>query len=447
MSKPRTSVLTGLSKLRTAVLTRLRSLDLAQAVSRSDNLSIAASRRDNLRIAQRFSVGLNAGEEQVPKGRLIELSAESFPAVPSGLISGATRFPTLKRWAIVAYPFAINRLLGLFLLGLTASVVGCGKHHEPQAATGEDLTPAAVRVQKIEPVKQPVMEEVVGTVQPKLQAIIEAKVSGRITRLPVVLGQSVRQGDVLVELATQEIQARLDQANAAFRQAELDFNRTANLRKQQAATQAEMDAAQARYNVTKATVAEAEALSGYAKILAPFDGVVARKLADEGDMAMPGKPLLDLEGRAGLRLVADVPSLLASRVLPDARLAVRVDTVPDTITGTLAEISPAADPASRTVRMKVDLPETADLRTGQFGRLAVPAGEAAFLFVPPPALVRRGQLEILFVAADGKAQMRLVRTGKETPQGIEILAGLAPGEAVVCEGAGTLRDGQPLQVQ
>jgi RND family efflux transporter MFP subunit len=338
-------------------------------------------------------------------------------------------------------------LLSLVLSGVVALVVGCGKKHEPPAATGENLPPAAVRVQTIEAVKQPAVEEVVGTVQPKLQAVIEAKVSGRITRLPVTLGQSVKQGDVLVELATREIQAKLDQANAAFRQAELDFNRTDNLRKQQAATQAELDAAQAHYNVTKGAVAEAEALSGYAKILAPFNGAVARKLADEGDLAMPGKPLLELEGRAGLRLGADVPSQLAGHLLPEAKLAVRIDTVPDVITGTLAEISPAADPASRTVRMKVDLPETAGLRTGQFGRLTVPVGEATFLFVPLPALIRRGQLEILFVAADGKAQMRLVRTGKETAQGIEILAGLAPGEAVVIEGAGTLRDGQPLQTQ
>jgi len=341
----------------------------------------------------------------------------------------------------------MNPLLGLFLLGLIALVTGCGKHHEPQATTGENLPPAVVHVQTIEAIKQPAVEEVVGTVQPKLQAMVEAKVSGRITRLPVRLGQSVKQGDVLVELATQEIQARLDQANAAFRQAELDFNRTDNLRKQQAATQSELDAAQARYNVAKASVAEAEAVSGYARILAPFDGVVARKLADEGDLAMPGKPLLDLEGRVGLRLVADIPSLLASRVLADAKLAVRVDTLTDPITGTVAEISPATDPASRTVLMKVDLPETAGLSTGQFGRLAVPVGEAAFLFVPPSALVRRGQLEILFVTADGKAQMRLVRAGKETEHGIEILTGLAPGEAVVVEGAGNLRDGQPLQTQ
>src|ERR1035441_9178787 len=269
---------------------------------------------------------------------------------------------------------ALARLLGALLLGVVALLVGCGKTHEPPAATGESLPPAVVRVQKIDSVKQPAIEEVVGTVQAKLQAVIEAKVSGRITHLPVTPGQSVKQGEVLVELATQEVQARLDQANAAFQQAELDFNRTANLRKQNAATQSELDAAQARYNVAKATVAEAEALSGYAKILAPFDGVVVRKHADEGDLAMPGKPLLELEGRAGLRLVADVPALLSGHVLPDAKLAVRVDTLPDSIIGTVVEISPVADPASRTVRVKVDLPEAAGVRRRPFGRVAVARG-------------------------------------------------------------------------
>ena len=67
--------------------------------------------------------------------------------------------------------------------------------------------------------------------------------------------------------------------------------------------------------------------------------------------------------------------------------------------------------------------------------------------MPTQALVRRGQLEILFVAAEGKAQMRLVRSGKQTAQGIEILAGLASGETVVVEGVANLRDGQPLQIQ
>lgn len=367
--------------------------------------------------------------------------SESHVWCPAFRLSGADS--TLKRGHRTPRS-NLTLSLSLLIIGFIASSTGCGKKHESPAAAGEALPSAAVRVQKIDTVRQPAVEEVVGTVQPKLQAVIEAKVSGRIKQLPVTLGQSVKQGDLLVELATLEIQAKLDQANAAFRQAELEFNRTSNLRQQNAATQAELDAVQARYNVAKAAVAEAEALSEYAKIVAPFDGVIARKLADEGDLAMPGKPLLELEGRAGLRLVTDVPALLAGHVSPEAKLAVRLDTIADAITGMVAEISPGADPASRTVRVKVDLPASPGLRAGQFGRLAVPLNEATFLFVPPQALVRRGQLEILFVVTDGKAQMRLVRTGKQAAQGIEILAGLTPGEVVVVEGAAKLLDGQPV---
>lgn len=344
------------------------------------------------------------------------------------------------RFARATFGF-VGVLLAL-LLG-----VGCGKQHDSHSAPSPNLPAATVRVQKIEATQQPALEEVVGTVQAKLQATIEAKVSGRVTALPVTLGQTVKAGDVLVELAAPEIQARLDQANASMRQAETDFNRFTRLLAQAAVTRSEFDTAETRFTVAQAAVAEADALAGYAKIVAPFAGVVARKLADVGDFAMPGKPLLELEGRIGLRLVADVPAMLAGQIRAGEKLTVRVDTVTDAIPGTVAEVSPAADPASRTVRVKVDLPEAPGLRAGQFGRLAVPVHEAAFLLVPASALVQRGQLEILFVAADGKAQLRIVRIGKQSAQGVEILAGLNPGETVVVAGAALLRDGQPVEAK
>jgi RND family efflux transporter MFP subunit len=180
------------------------------------------------------------------------------------------------------------------------------------------------------------------------------------------------------------------------------------------------------------------------RIVAPFDGVVARKLADVGDLAMPGKPLLELEGRSGLRLVADVPLGLARALQPGTALAVHIEHATNAFTGTVAEVAPAADPATRTLRAKVDLPESTSLRAGQFGRLAVPAGESRRLLVPPAAMIQRGQLDLLYVAVDGRAQLRVVRVGESTPQGLEILAGLSEGESVVVEGVAGLRDGQPL---
>ena len=312
----------------------------------------------------------------------------------------------------------------------------------------EPCRPPRSACRRLRAVKQPAVEEVVGTVQPKLQAVIEAKVSGRITRLPVTLGQSVKQGDVLVELATQEIQARLDQANAAFRQAELDFNRTVE--------SAQANTPPRRPNWTprrRATTSPKPPWPRRRRCPA------TRRSSPRSTAWWPASSRTRATWRCPASRCSNWKAAPACAWWPMSRacspaMCCRTRNspcgwtpLPDPITGTVAEISPAADPASRTVRMKVDLPETAGLRSGQFGRLAVPVGEATFLFVPPPALVRRGQLEILFVAADGKAQMRLVRAGKQTAQGIEILAGLAPGEAVVVEGAGTLRDGQPLQTQ
>ncbi len=334
---------------------------------------------------------------------------------------------------------------GALLLALVIS--GCGKKSGADTSSVPVLPIATVRVQKIEAATRPVIEEVVGTVQPRLQAVVEARLSGRIIAMPVALGQSVASGEVLVELASQETVARLDQANASLRQAQTDFDRFSRLLAQAAVTRSEFDAVENRFLAAKAVVAEARAHAAEAIIAAPFAGVVARKLADVGDLAMPGKPLLELEGTSGHRFVAEVPSALAGKIQPGAKLEVRLDSLAQPIMGTVAEVSPSADPASRTVRVKVDLPESPGLHAGQFGRLGVPVSEAALLIVPVSALVKRGQLDLLFVAAEGRAQLRIIRTGRATAQGIEVLAGLKPGESVVVEGAAQLRDGQPLEVR
>jgi RND family efflux transporter MFP subunit len=331
-----------------------------------------------------------------------------------------------------------------FLLLLVPLLTGCGAKHDRAPATAALLPTAAVRVETLQLRKLPLTEAVVGTVKSRQTADIEAKVSGRITSLPVVLGQVVKEGDLLVALATQESQARLEQAEAALRQAEIDSQRVGKLRQGGAATQSEFDSVTYRYQSAQAVVAEAKALLAYARITAPSGGVVARKDADVGDLALPGRPLLRIEDPTHLRLEAEVPGSVLARLKPGDTLAVRVDAVGAQIQGKVAEIAPVADPATRSVRVKLDLPETPGLLPGQFGRVAVPLAEAEFLVVPVAAVVQRGQLEIVFVAREGRAQMRLVRSGRPLDGGVEILSGLSAGEAVVVEGATGLLDGQPL---
>jgi RND family efflux transporter MFP subunit len=115
--------------------------------------------------------------------------------------------------------------------------------------------------------------------------------------------------------------------------------------------------------------------------------------------------------------------------------------------GRVAEISPALDAVSRTFLAKIDLPAGAAVRSGQFARVAWPAGEGTSLVVPATAVTTFGQMERVFVIADAKVAMRLVKTGARHGDEIEILSGLVAGERVVADGPATLRDGQPVEVK
>ncbi len=333
------------------------------------------------------------------------------------------------------------------LLASAMCFSGCGAKPEKSGDNSSSLPAAQVRVQAVERKSRAATEDVVGTVRPKLSATIEAKVSGRIDKMLAVSGQTVKAGELLAHLDAAEISSRLDQANAALAQAEQDWKRISNLYQQQASTRSEYDAADAHFSMAKAAAAEAKTMMSYCDVLAPFDGVITRKLADVGDLAVPGKPLLQIENPDTLRLEADVPEALIGNVKLGDKLAVRIAAVASEIEGTVAELSPTADPNSRTYLVKLDLPGATGLRSGQFGRVSVPVGEASAIRVPGSAVVQRGQMEMVFVVANGRAQLRLVKTGNRVGDEIEVVSGLNSGEQVVTENASALADGQPVEIK
>lgn len=340
-------------------------------------------------------------------------------------------------------PALTAALAGAALVAQTA----CHKPASHTPAAVPALPPAQVRVHTVGSESHSAAEEVIGTVRSRTRVVVEAKVSGRIEALPVTLGQRVKTGDLLVQLDVREVQAKLDQALALRQQAERDLERFVNLLRQEAVTQAEFDAVEARQRVARAAVAEAETMLSHAKVIAPGDLVVARKLAEVGDLAAPGRPLLELEDPNALRLEADVPEALIGRIQAGARLPVSVAALAEPLEGTVAEVAPSADPGSRTFQVKLDLPPAPGLRAGQFGRVAVPLGTVPTLRVPAAAVVRRGQMEIVFVATNQTAVLRLVKTGRRFGDSVELVSGVNPGEQVVVDGTAALCDGQPLQVQ
>jgi RND family efflux transporter MFP subunit len=356
-------------------------------------------------------------------------------------------------------PFGLRHSFVILFSSFVIFLNGCG--HKPDAPAS--LLPViSVRAQVAESKSRVATEDVVGTVRPKLSAAIEAKVSGRIEQMLVVPGQTVTNGEPLVRLDAHEIQAQLDQAAAARQQAESDFKRASDLMAQKILSQSEFDAAQSKFRIAVAAETEAKTLLGYTEIVAPFAGVITRKLADVGDLAAPGKTLLQMENPATLRLEADVPAALIGNVNLGDRLAVSIAGVTNNFEGTVAEMSPAADPNSRTFLVKLDLPAMRGLRSGQFGRVAVPVGEVSAIRVPASTVVQRGQMEIVFVVAATPssqnentlatkaspplhAELRLVKTGARVGDEVEVVSGLDSGETVVTAGAADLTDGQAVK--
>lgn len=320
-------------------------------------------------------------------------------------------------------------------------------HREHEAGRPETLPPVTVQVITVQRQLHPATEDVVGTVRPKLRARVEAKISGRIEQLAVTAGQPVKNGELLAVLDSREVQARLEQARAMLSQADKDFQRLQPLLQSNAISRQDFDAAEAKLRIAKSSVMEAETMLTHTKILAPFDGIIARKLADVGDLAMPGRPLLEIESPATLRFEADLPEALVERVKMGLTLPVSLNALTKPVPGTVAEIAPIADPGSRTYLVKLDLPQATGIRVGQFGRVKVTVGESDAPLVPLSAVKQRGQMELVEIVVSGRAQLRIVKTGKRSEGHIEIISGLEAGETLIIQSSAAVLDGQPVEVK
>lgn len=331
----------------------------------------------------------------------------------------------------------LSTALGLFAL------VGCGS--EPQTPAVTALSPVSVTTATAALVEHQALEVLPGTVRAATAVTLMARVPGVVGRITAIPGTAVAAGTVLVELDALEIAAKRDQAAALAAQAAADFARAKQLLEQHALTTAEFDAAKARASASAAGAAEAEIMVGYTRITAPFAGVVVRKHVAVGDLLAPGRPVIELEDPASLRLEVEIPESLAAPVVVGTTLHAQVDAARFDQPAAVVEVTPAADPVSRTVLAKLALPGDAKgLRSGQFGRVTIPITKGTMLTIPTAAILQRGQLDAVFVVQDGKALLRLVRLGGVAGERTAIRAGLEVGDTVVIAGAADLADGQPV---
>ena len=334
-------------------------------------------------------------------------------------------------------------LAALLTLGLLAAPLRTGI---AATANREQTAPATVTVATASEQPVPALAAVVGTIQAAERAAIAAKVTGVITRMPVILGSTVRAGDLLVAISADEIAARQGQAEAQLAQARRNLEREQNLLQKNAATAETVKSMQDLHAIAQAGYREAKAMLGYATITAPFAGVVTQKMATSGDLATPGAILLQLENNQRLQVRTAVPESLVLNLHLGDVLTVKVDAASEVRQGTVSEIAPTTDPGSRTSAVIIDLPVAPNLRTGQFARVLLPGTEATALLIPTSALTPSGQMDRVFVVEGDRARLRLVRTGPRHQDQVEILSGLGAGEQVVTGNPSLLVHDQQLRV-
>ncbi|MDH4331366.1 MAG: efflux RND transporter periplasmic adaptor subunit [Desulfobulbaceae bacterium] len=337
----------------------------------------------------------------------------------------------------------------LFPTLLVCLLLGAAGCKEP-AHDGADKSPlptTEVRVITVTDQAAQQQNEVTGAVEAVQRATIAAKLTGSIEELPVTLGSVVKKGALLAKISAGEITARLSQAETQLAQTQRNFEREKRLLEKDASTRETVKSMEDAYRVAEAGVREARTMLGYTMITAPFTGIISQKIANAGDLATPGMPLLILENTEQLQVVAAAPETSALKIKRGDALLVNIPAAEFSQAGTVTEISPAADTASRTTLVKIRIDNSAALRPGQYARVALPgAAGVNTIMVPETALFRFGQMERIFVTQNGTAQLRLVRSGEHRDGQVEILAGLNGGEQVIVQGGERLVDGQSVRI-
>lgn len=267
------------------------------------------------------------------------------------------------------------------------------------------------------------------------QATVGAQVAGRVLEVKADAGQSVKKGDVLMRIDGREAAEAVRAAAAQYANAKATYARTKSLVTQKFMSSAALDKAKADLDAAAANRAAAGAGQSYATIVAPMTGIIARRHAEMGDMATPGKPLFTIYQPGTLRVTASIPQyrLKAMRDVKTAR--VEFPELGKWVDAVKVQVLPTADAATHVSQVRVTLPDVPEATPGMFARVHFVTGQAEKLTVPAGAVLHRGEVAAVYVQMpDSRLSLRQLRLGEAVGQGeIEVLAGLSAGDQVVTD--------------
>ncbi|WP_017756562.1 efflux RND transporter periplasmic adaptor subunit [Calidifontibacillus oryziterrae] len=340
--------------------------------------------------------------------------------------------------------------------------------------------------------------KVYGTTVSDESAKISSEIMADVSDVLVKSGDYVKQGQTLVQLNKEKVDAALSQASASvdtvkakvtsieetikqveavvqkaladFTMKEKSYKRVNSLYEAGAASLQEKEEAETAYLAAKAQLAQAEAqlemtkanraevianlgvveaayssasiTAADATIIAPFDGVVVETLVDIGDMVNPGMQLITVE-KSPYFLEVFVDERKQNQIELGEEIPVTIDALNKTLQGKVAEVTPKIDPASRTFKVKIEIDDNQEsLKSGMFGYAVFPETDEKGIFIPTTAIYYWSQLTAVFVVdEEGIARLRYVQLGEENDGRVEVLSGLDIGELIVVTDVEKVKDG------
>lgn len=375
----------------------------------------------------------------------------------------------------------MNNLLHCLLVGLLCCVIlaGCG-----EKKTTVEKPPVAVDLATVAPAELQDGVEVTGSLEPKFSVDVKTQIPGLIKEVFVTQWVRVRKGQPLARIDLAETEALAKRAEAsvaaakaqtaqvqvALTRAEREEARQVKLKEAGLATQQAVDdartetqAARARLDAARAQihVAEEEARQSRARlakglVAAPMDGVVALREVNVGDLASDaaaGKPIFRIVDNRILNLTVTVPSADSGRIKTGQPLQFTVDSLPDkTFQGTVMFINPELSAADRSLKVIAEVKNGPEqLKGGLFAKGRIITGNRSNVLQIPRAVLGGwdtvARTAVIFVADNGIARQRTVKTGAVNGELVEVVEGLKAGEQYVARGGFTLKDGDRIAVQ
>lgn len=366
------------------------------------------------------------------------------------------------------YLLAIVIALVLAVAAVAGIVVRLSERHALAKETEELAVPSVIVIYpKTETPNQDMV--LPSSLQAFTESPIYARTNGYLAKWYKDIGSQVRKGELLADIETPEIDQELMQARAARDQAEAQLKlakssaeRWETLRKMDAVAQQETDERSSGYIQQQAGLANAvanlrrlEQLESFKHIYAPFSGVITRRNTDIGALINAGnsgtnQQLFNIAQIDPIRVYVDVPELYAPAVHPGLPAKVELAALPGQMfSGKVVRSSDSIDPATRTLRTEIDVPNPrSQLFPGSFAQVHFAVNVATQRFsVPVNALLFRAEgTRAAVVGSDGKVHLKPIVIGRDYGTEVEVLGGVEQNDALILNPSDSLEDGQMVQV-